>query len=146
MTLLVSAVLAAGLLAWPVAGPPPAQDDTTQRLERAYAYNRAGMIDMSEARFDEAIEQFQRAADLVPDYGITKQSLRYTPTFMIGWAHEKQGRIEEACRFFRRFLDLAPADLVEAGKADHARNYLVKNCPAMRPPPTPPTSNDRHGL
>ncbi|HUJ79502.1 MAG TPA: tetratricopeptide repeat protein [Nitrospiria bacterium] len=140
MKLIMPAVLSAGLLAGPSAGPCLAQTGDTQRMERAYAFNRAGMIDMSEARFDEAIDQFQQAADLVPDYGITKQSLRYTPTFMIGWAHEKQGRIEEACWSFRRFLDLAPADLIEAGKADHARKYLVKHCPATQPPPTPDQS------
>jgi len=150
MTLFIPAVLAAGLLAWPVAGPaietPAIDQDDAQAMERAYAHNRAGMIAMSEARFDEAIEQFQHAAELVPDYGITKRGLRYTPNFMIGWAHEKQGRIDEACRAFRRFLDLAPAPLIEEGKADHARRYLGRECPALQQPAAPSEPDNGQGL
>jgi tetratricopeptide (TPR) repeat protein len=152
------AVLAAGLFAGP--GVAPAVETTAvvaptiiindARLgEQAYAYNRDGMIAMSKAQFDEAIEQFQHAATLVPDYGITRRELRYTPNFMIGWAHEKQGRIEEACRAFRRFLDLAPPALIEQGKADHAGQYLGRHCPTLQPRPQapgPPELNNGHGL
>jgi tetratricopeptide (TPR) repeat protein len=148
---LMYAVLTTGLLAGPNITAAIVTDNTRE-TEQAYAYNRDGMIDMSEARFDEAIEQFQHAADLVPDYGITRRDLRYTPNFMIGWAHEKQGRIEEACRAYRRFLDLAPAQLIEQGKADHANQYFDRHCPALKPPhrspqvPQAPQSDDRHGL
>jgi tetratricopeptide (TPR) repeat protein len=134
------------------AGAPassPTKSDDSQLIEQAYAYNKAGMIDMSKAQFDEAIEQFQHAAELVPDYGITRRDLRYTPNFMIGWAHEKQGRVEEACRAFRRFLDLAPAPLIEQGKADHATQYFDQHCPALRRPRQPPQLPDSdagHGL
>lgn len=145
------AVLAAGLLTGPNVTAAIVTDNTPE-TERAYAYNRDGMIDMSMAQFDEAIEQFQHAADLVPDYGITRRDLRYTPTFMIGWAHEKQGRVEEACRAYHRFLDLAPAQLIEQGKADHANQYFDRHCPALKPPsqspqtPQSPQSDNSHGL
>jgi len=143
MTPFIPAVLAAGLLLWPAVGQAGKDDDTAQLLERAYAYNRNGMIAMSQAQFDEAIDHFQKAADLVPDYGITKRGLRYTPNFMIGWAHEKNGRNDEACRFFRRFLDLAPAELIEEGKADHARQYLIHHCPSLQKQSMP---SDSYGL
>jgi len=126
-----------------------AGSDNARLTEQAYAYNKAGMIDMSKAQFDEAIEQFQHAAELVPDYGITRRDLLYTPNFMIGWAHEKQGRVEEACRAFRRFLDLAPAQLIEQGKADHANEYFDQHCPTLRQPrqpPQSPQSDNGHGL
>lgn len=128
MTAFIPAVLTAGLLSWPVAG----HEDTAQLIEQAYAYNRAGMIAMSKAEFDDAIEQFQKAAELVPDYGITRRGLRYTPNFMIGWAHEKTGRDVDACRSFRRFLDLAPHQWMEEEKADHARQYLGRHCPELQ--------------
>ncbi|MEO5657833.1 MAG: hypothetical protein ABIO65_06375, partial [Nitrospiria bacterium] len=38
--------------------------------EEAYGLNRDGMIAMSEARFDDAIDAFQRASALRADYGI----------------------------------------------------------------------------
>ena len=132
MTAFMPTVIAAGLLLWPTAEPVAANDESTQLLEQAYTYNREGMIAMSQAQFDEAIEQFQQAAKLVPDYGITRRGLRYTPNFMIGWAHEKNGRSEEACRFFRKFLDLSPAELIEESKADHARQYLKQHCPSLQ--------------
>jgi len=130
MTAFMPAVLAAGLLLWPAG--PVTDDETSQIVERAYAYNREGMIAMSKALFDNAIEQFQKAADLVPDYGITRRGLRYTPNFMIGWAHEKNGRQEEACRSFRRFLDLATRPWIEEEKADHASQYLGRHCPSLQ--------------
>ncbi len=133
MIAFMPAILAAGLM-W---SPVIEQDDATRLMERAYAYNRDGMIAMSKARFDDAIEQFQKAAELVPDYGITRRGLRYTPNFMIGWAHEKNGRDEEACRSFRRFLDLAPHQWLEEEKADHARQYLGRHCPSLQQPAGP---------
>jgi tetratricopeptide (TPR) repeat protein len=112
-------------------------DGTTQLLERAYAHNRDGMIAMAKAQFNDAIEQFQQAAGLVPDYGITRRGLHYTPNFMTGWAYEKLGRSDAACRFFRRFLGLAPAQWLEADKADHANNFMARHCPAMHERPIP---------
>jgi tetratricopeptide (TPR) repeat protein len=108
-------------------------DDATELLDQAYAYNREGMMAMSKARFEEAIEQFQQAAALVPDYGITRRGLLYTPNFMTGWAYEKMGQDDAACRYFRRFLDFAPSRSLEAGKADHASAFLARHCPAMQP-------------
>jgi tetratricopeptide (TPR) repeat protein len=143
MTAFISAVLAAGLLLWPAVSPAVEDQETAQLMERAYTYNRDGMIAMSQAQFDEAIGHFQKAADLVPDYGITRRGLRYTPNFMIGWAHEKNGESEEACRYFRRFLDLAPAQMVEESKADHASQYLNQHCPSLQKQSVP---SDGYGL
>jgi tetratricopeptide (TPR) repeat protein len=139
----MSAVLTAGLLAVAAVETPAVLSGDAQLAERAFAYNRDGMIAMSEARFDEAIEQFQQAAKLVPDYGITHRELRYTPNFMIGWAQEKQGRPKEACRAFLRFLDLSPPALIEQGKADHAGQYLGQHCPALQPRPQTPAPPER---
>lgn len=144
MIAFMPAVLAAGLI-WSPAGAAVIDENETARLmEQAYAYNRAGMIAMSKAEFDDAIEQFQKAAELVPDYGIIRRGLRYTPNFMIGWAHEKNGRDEKACHSFRRFLDLAPHQWLEEEKADHARQYLGRHCPSLQQPPRP--DNDGYGL
>ncbi len=96
--------------------------------EQAYALNREGMIAMSEARFLEAIDAFQRAATLVSDYGILGRPLMYTPVFMTGWASEKIEAVDAACNAYRRFLDVAPKDTIEQTKADHATAYLTANC------------------
>ncbi|MBI3608401.1 MAG: hypothetical protein HY207_10575 [Nitrospirae bacterium] len=96
--------------------------------ERAYALNREGMIAMSEARFKEAIDAFQRASQLVSDYGILGRPLMYTPVFMTGWASEKIEAVAAACNAYRRFLDIAPKEAIEETKADHATAYLAANC------------------
>jgi len=105
----------------------PRNDGSTIRDE-AYALNREGMIAMSEARFEDAIDLFERASALVTDYGIQGKPLLYTPIFMAGWASEKIGRIPQACASYRRFLTIAPADLVERTKADHAAGHLAAHC------------------
>lgn len=98
--------------------------------DAAYALNREGMIAMSEARFEEAIEAFQQAAALRDDYAITGRALIYTPSFMTGWALEKIGRTEPACRAYRRFLDLAQTEIAESTKIDHAAGYIDVHCRA----------------
>lgn len=103
---------------------------TDDDIEQAYAYNRDGLVAMSKARFVEAIELFDHAARMAPDYHIMNRKLSYTPTFMAAWAYEKIGRKTKACEYFRRFLDTAPADLIEADKAAHAREYLSQFCHA----------------
>jgi tetratricopeptide (TPR) repeat protein len=96
--------------------------------EQAYALNRDGMIAMSEARFEDAVDAFRRAAAMVPDYGIRGKALMYTPIFMTGWASEKLGDVAAACEAYRRFLAAAPADAVEPAKADHAASYVAAHC------------------
>lgn len=124
------AVMVASLLV--LLSSTPAAQRADGVVEQAYQYNREGMIAMSKARFEDAVEHFQKAAALVPDYGITRRGLRYTPNFMTAWAYEKLGRSEEACRYFRHFLDLAPGEWLEAEKADHANGFLARHCPAMQ--------------
>lgn len=99
-----------------------------QTDEEAYEYNRQGMIAMSEAQFEEAIVEFQKAAAVATDYQIRGRPLVYTPVFMTAWALEKIGRVQEACREFQKFLAVAPPEVVEATKADHARDYLNHHC------------------
>ncbi|MEW6325234.1 MAG: tetratricopeptide repeat protein [Nitrospirota bacterium] len=136
---MIPAMVLAGVLWLPSAA---ADRPAATVIEEAYARNRDGMIAMSKARFDEAIEHFQQAADLVPDYGITRRGLLYTPNFMTGWAYEKLGRSEEACRYFRRFLETAPVQRLEADKADHATEFMQRHCPSM-PRPIP---EEEYGL
>jgi tetratricopeptide (TPR) repeat protein len=122
--------VAIAALAWTAvaAGADPSGAD------RAYALNRAGMIAMSEARFAEAIEAFDRAAELATDYEITGTSLMYTPVFMSGWASEKIGRTQGACRAYREYLRIAVEHPVEPTKIDHARAYVSNNCRDTSPP------------
>ena len=119
-TWLVMIVL--GLL---TAGSPLEASDAD---ERAYALNREGMVAMSEARFTDAIDAFERASQQVSDYGIRSRPLIYTPVFMTGWASEKIGAVARACGAYRRFLDVAPQEAMEETKADHAAAYLAANC------------------
>lgn len=97
-------------------------------LERAYAYNREGMKDMSMARFPEAIEKFGQAAGLAGDYEIRRRPLVYTPVFMTAWAYEKMDDRGRACRYYGEFLKVSPPEWIEASKRDHARNYLSRHC------------------
>ena len=101
----------------------------SQSEDEAYEHNRQGMIAMSEAEFEAAIAEFQKAAALARDYQIIGRPLVYTPVFMTAWADEKIGRIREACREFQRFLAIAPPESVEETKAEHARDYLKQHCP-----------------
>ncbi len=88
------------------------------------------MTALAQAQFEEAIADFTRAAERVPDYGILDRPLIYTPNFMAGWASEKLGDTSGACRFFGRFLKLAPGDQIEPTKKEHARRFIEDNCPA----------------
>ena len=92
--------------------------------ETAYEHNRAGMIDMSMARFEEAIAEFEKAAALYPDYQIQGQPLVYTPIFMTAWAYEKIGRMDKACEYYQKFLEISPPGVMEATKGQHAREVL----------------------
>ncbi len=102
--------------------PTPPVDPQTQ--EQAYEHNRSGMMKMAMARFDEAIVDFQMAAEMMEDYTILDRPLVYTPVFMIAWAYEKLGDGVNACKTYQRFLDLAPGALAEPSKVSHARDYL----------------------
>jgi tetratricopeptide (TPR) repeat protein len=105
-----------------------AQSDDLEKTEEAYRLNEDGMTDMSMAEFESAATKFLYAAAMVPDYGITGRPLRYTPTFMAAWALEKLGRREEACRYFKKFLEIAPTDSREPSKVEHAQEYLGRQC------------------
>ncbi len=107
----------------------PVSAQSGNNEEDAYEHNRQGMVAMSQAEFEEAIAEFQSAAALVGDYQIVGRSLVYTPVFMMAWANEKIGRIPDACREFKRFLEIAPPESVERTKADHAGDYLKQHCP-----------------
>jgi len=96
--------------------------------EDAYEFNRQGMIAMSQAEFEEAISDFQKAASIKEDYQILGRPLIYTPVFMTGWASEKIGRTDEACRAFRRYLQIALMAPAEKTKVDHARDYTTQHC------------------
>lgn len=96
--------------------------------EDAYALNQEAMVDMSTAEFESAARKFLEAGALVPDYGIKNRSLRYTPTFMAAWAFEKMGNGAEACRYFKKFLEIAPPEQRETTKVEHAQDYLSHHC------------------
>lgn len=102
--------------------------DSKDDQEEAYEHNRQGMIAMSQAEFEEAIAEFQKAASLSEDYEITGRPLNYTPVFMAAWAQEKIGRVEDACRSFRRFLQIALTEAAEQTKVEHAREYIAQHC------------------
>lgn len=101
--------------------------------DQAYDLNREGMIAMSEARFEDAIAAFQRAAKLVPDYGISGKPLMYTPIFMTAWGSEKIGRTRDACLSYREYLRIAVEHPVEPTKVDHANAYVSATCQAATP-------------
>ncbi|MEW6681657.1 MAG: hypothetical protein AB1451_01875 [Nitrospirota bacterium] len=117
-------VVIAAALAW--AAVASAADPSDE--DRAYALNREGMIAMSEARFEDAIAAFARAAQVADDYAISGKPLMYTPVFMTGWASEKIGRTREACAAYRHYLRLAVEHPVEPTKVDHASAYVSTNC------------------
>lgn len=108
--------------------PIPIPTTTAQSQDEAYEHNRLGMIAMSKAEFDEAIEKFREAARLVTDYQIRGRPLVYTPVFMTGWAYEKTGRDAEACEAYRRFLTIASPEALEETKAEHAREFISERC------------------
>jgi tetratricopeptide (TPR) repeat protein len=119
-------LLAASLLCLAFIAPGPWA--LAQSEEEAYEHNRQGMIAMSEAEFEKAIVEFQKAAALAKDYQIRGRSLIYTPVFMTAWAYEKIGRVTEACGAYQRFLEIAPPDAIEPTKAEHARDYWKVHC------------------
>ena len=95
--------------------------------EKAYDLNRQGMIGMSEAKFEEAIDLFQEAVKLKPDYEISGKPLLYTPTFMTAWAYEKIGDRKKTCEEFRVFLKRA-GTLIEPTKKEHAGDFIKNHC------------------
>jgi tetratricopeptide (TPR) repeat protein len=96
--------------------------------EEAYALNQDAMTDMSMAQFKSAAEKFIEAARLVPDYGIKDRPLRYTPTFLAAWAYEKLRNVSEACRYFKKFLEIASQLDREPSKVQHAESYIKLHC------------------
>lgn len=96
--------------------------------DRAYGLNQDAMAEMSQAAFEAAAEKFARAAAILPDYAIEGRPLEYTPNFMAAWAYEKLGDAGRACRYYDRFLELAPAARAEPSKLDHARAFVTQQC------------------
>lgn len=86
------------------------------------------MVDMSQAAFEAAADKFLRAAAILPDYAIEHRPLIYTPNFMAAWAYEKIGDSARACRYYDRFLELAPAARAERSKLEHARAFVDQHC------------------
>ena len=121
--LILSAILIASLVF-----PALNSAQSTSLEDQAYELNREGMVEMSQAAFEKAIEAFDKAAALAKDYEILGRPLTYTPVFMAAWAGEKIGRVKEACGAYRRFLQIAPPGRVEATKAEHAKEYLKLHC------------------
>ena len=119
---IIGALLCA-LAVWSMAQTVRADD-----VEEAYALNQEAMVDMSMAEFESAARKFLKAAALVPDYGVKDRNLRYTPIFMAAWAFEKIGDEAEACRYFRRFLEIASPEDREPTKVEHAQDYLSHHC------------------
>lgn len=113
---------------WFFAGTPGLGAAEQAVEDRAYELNREGMIAMSEARFEDAIEAFERAAELATDYAIVGRPLMYTPVFMTAWAAEKIDRTSKACAAYRRYVRLAAEHPVEPTKIDHATAYVSTHC------------------
>jgi tetratricopeptide (TPR) repeat protein len=95
--------------------------------EKAYELNRQGMIDMAEAKFEEAILLFQQASRIKSDYEISGRALLYTPTFMTAWAYEKTGDSAKACETFQLFNNRSGA-LAEPTKKAHADQFIKNHC------------------
>ncbi|MBI3594738.1 MAG: hypothetical protein HY200_07245 [Nitrospirae bacterium] len=85
------------------------------------------MIDMSEAKFEEAIVLFRQASELRSDYEITGRPLLYTPLFMTAWAYEKIGNSRKACEFFHLFASRS-GKLAELTKKEHADRFIKNYC------------------
>jgi hypothetical protein len=85
------------------------------------------MIDMSEAKFEEAIALFQQAADLKSDYEISGRTLLYTPVFMTAWAYEKSGDSKKACETFHLFINRS-GKIAEPTKKEHAERFIKNYC------------------
>lgn len=101
----------------------PSQGD----LDKAYELNLQAMAEMSEAKFEEAVDHFRKAVQLVPDYGITGKPFIYSPTFMAGWGLEKIGNDREACAEFKAYLTRT-GDQAEATKKEHADAFIKSHC------------------
>jgi len=105
----------------------PSEGISEDLLEQAYELNRQGMIDMSEAKFEEAIVLFDRAAHLKSDYEITGRPLVYTPIFMTAWAYEKLGNSKKACESFHLYINRSGTS-AEPTKKDHADHFIKNYC------------------
>jgi hypothetical protein len=85
------------------------------------------MIEMSEAKFEEAIAHFQQAIEYKSDYQIAGRPLLYTPIFMTSWAYEKLGNSTKACESFRLFIKRS-GPLAEPTKKEHAERFIKNYC------------------
>ena len=112
----------------PMALPLGAAGQDSGRDEEAYEHNRQGMIAMSQARFEEAIRNFEEAAALAGDYEIQGRPLVFTPAFMGAWASEKIGHRAGACEGYTRFLEMTRKKEVEETKAHHASEFVARSC------------------
>lgn len=117
---LASAVLAFTLgVASPVTAAP--KDDAAPSL-------RAGLQAYKEARYEDAIEQFEAAYAIDPN-----------PAYLYAWAQAEResGDCQSAVRLYERFLEGA----VEPAAAEAARKN-IERCDSQRPTPPPPVLVD----
>ena len=70
--------------------------------EEAGAHHLLGTVYQQQKKYDEAVQQFRAALDVVPGM---RDAL-----FSLGWTYELQGNREEAKRYLKKFVDVAGAD------------------------------------
>ncbi len=162
---------------------PPEIDQLTQKLvadpksrvfaQLADAYRKIGMI-------DEAIETAKRGLEIHPNYAIAHNilgrcylekkmyalaveefqlTIRADPQNLVAYkmlatAHEKQGAVDEALKYYRMVLDLEPGEIEAAQKVEQlaasaggvqarpqeAAPEPVPDAPAPEPEPQPETT------
>jgi tetratricopeptide (TPR) repeat protein len=80
--------------------------------EEASVHHLLGTVYQQQKKYDEAVQQFRAALDVVPGM---RDAL-----FSLGWTYELQGNREEAKRFLKKFVDVAgaeaPAHYVKAAR------------------------------
>jgi len=70
--------------------------------EEASVHHLLGTVYQQQKKYDEAVQQFRAALDVVPGM---RDAL-----FSLGWTYELQGNREEAKRYLKKFVDVAGAD------------------------------------
>lgn len=80
--------------------------------EEASVHHLLGTVYQQQKKYDEAVQQFRAALDVVPGM---RDAL-----FSLGWTYELQGNREEAKRYLKKFIDVAgaeaPAHYVKAAR------------------------------
>ncbi|MHC4260664.1 MAG: CHAT domain-containing protein, partial [Planctomycetota bacterium] len=82
---------------------PLSTAETEQMVE---ALNDKGRLRVLQTRFDEALEEFNRALDLITDEIVGGPGLRAALTGNIGWLFSFQGKYTEAEEYITRALEL----------------------------------------